>query len=195
MICNICAFVDDKHPTPETTPKHHSNFIANCPKCSNPVWAIGTTKEKETSKQLTVDEGERREIILSDDIIKFLGADSHHKSGDIHIDRVALREDGTIFRYFEVKERTCSINGYKITLFPYNKIIKAQEITRETGIPVYIFIKFCDCWAKLWVDPTFEYDKGGEPLAPEYRPKQGYSKEQYPALIYVEKLLEIIKIN
>jgi hypothetical protein len=137
-------------------------------------------------------EGEAREDILADVYSRQLGHRHEKMPGVSDIDRVALDEKGNKLYFFEIKERSCTINAYKHTMFPYAKIEEAKRLISARKLPVYIVLKFADCWARHKVDLNREYRIGKEPFAPKYRPWQRKLKRQIPVLLDVEEDLEIL---
>ena len=95
----------------------------------------------------------------------------------------------------EIKERSNSINAYKMTQFPYAKIDTGKRLMKEEGLPVYIVLKFTDCWAQLTLDANKSYRKGSQPFAPRNRQYHQYQQRQVPVMLDVESDLEILEIR
>ena len=194
MICPKCGSVDKSIPTPGLTKRGQGRKLGKCKECSASIWAMPTTKLSEHSQLETVEQGEEREELLAGLYVKHVGADEHGKTNEIDIDRV-IYKDGEKHCYLEIKERSNSLNAYKMTQFPYAKIETGQRLMDEENLPVYIVLKFTDCWARLTIDATREYEKGSQPFAPRYRQYQQFRQRQVPVKLDVEKDLEILKLR
>jgi len=194
MICPKCGFVDVKVPTPGLTKRDQGRNLGSCEKCSASIWAMPTTKLSEHSQLETVERGEEREALLANIYVKHIGADEHRKTNEIDIDRLIYKNDEK-YCYMEIKERSNSINAYKMTQFPYAKIDTGKRLMKEEGLPVYIVLKFTDCWAQLTLDANKSYRKGSQPFAPRYRQYQQYQQRQVPVMLDVESDLEILEIR
>lgn len=189
MICPYCGNVDREIPTPELTRKGTRDLLGTCKKCGGKIWAIPAQKKGERSQLETVEKGERREEIL-------VGIYLEHESGDHSesrksaddIDRNVYDQDGKLIYFLEVKERSNSLNAYQETRFPFAKIESGKKLIEETGLPVFIVLKFIDCWARHRVLLDLDYKKGEEPFAPAYRPWQRKQARQVPVQIPVESL-------
>lgn len=186
MICPYCSHTDRFIEVPDYTQQPH--LLGECRNCENRVFAVGTQRETEESRQATVREGERQEEFYVDYIVETFGGHDHEDRGKFsHIDRRVVDETGEVDYFLEFKERGCSMNGYQETKFPYNKIQKGKELTEETGKPVYIFLKFIDGWGYIEIDPGKEYKKGSEPFKPDYRGEEAATEEQLPVLIDIHE--------
>ena len=194
MICPKCGFVDAKVPTPGLTKRGQGRKLGSCEKCSASIWTMPTTKLSEHSQLETVERGEEREALLATIYVKHIGADEHGKTNEIDIDRL-IYKNGEKYCYMEIKERSNSINAYKMTQFPYAKIETGQRLIKEEGLPVYIVLKFTDCWAQLTLDANKSYEKGSQPFAPRYRQYQQYQQRQVPVKLDVENDLEILELR
>lgn len=193
MICPKCGFVDEKIPIPEITRK--AKVLGKCKKCGCVVYCIPSQKRWESSQMETVECGEAREEQLVKIYLEHVGGKTSRKRpGSSDIDRDILDEKGQVTCYLEIKERSNTINAYKETQFPFAKIVEAKRLIKETGKPVFIVLKFADCWARMEVDPTKDYKKGEQPFAPGYRPWQRSKERQIPVQINVEEL-EILDIR
>jgi hypothetical protein len=193
MICPNCGFVDKEIPVPEITKK--ARILGRCKKCEQTIFCIPSQKRGETSSIETVKKGEAREEHLLKIYLKYYGGKSSKKRpGSSDIDRDILDEKGQIICHLEIKERSNTINAYKETQFPFAKIEEAKRLTKENGKPVFIVLKFADCWARIRIDPNKKYKKGSKPFAPRYRPWQRFKKRQIPVQIDVEEL-EILNIR
>lgn len=187
MICPACGYVDDSISTPEIT--REVTELGDCTECGETVVAAGTTRSWEHSKLETVRQGNERESLLMDEMLQFYDGADHEDRGTFKdIDRTVLDEDGNILYFVEIKERTCTLNGYRKTKFPYAKIESAQRLSEEHDVPTYIVLKFRDSWARLRVDADENYDKGDDPFAPNYRPSQNDKERQVPVEYPVENL-------
>ena len=71
----------------------------------------------------------------------------------------------------------------------------SQKIIEKESIPVFIVLKFLDCWSYHKVEIGKNYQKGKKPFAPNYRPGQYYKMRQIPVKLDVEKDLKILSIN
>lgn len=191
MICPYCGKVDRTTPTPELS--RTKRQIGTCKFCGKPIFALPTTKRAEGSQIETVTRGEEREDILTGIYISHEGGQRADKrNGADDIDRDVIDELGNKMYCLEIKERSCSLNAYSKTMFPYAKIKSAKKIITEERLPVYIVIKFVDCWAQLKVDPNKEYRMGNQPFAPRYRPWQMDRQRQIPVEVPVEDELTIL---
>jgi len=189
VICPYCGSVDESTPTPEITPKRTTKSLGACPRCGEEVWAYPTGKSSETSKLATIREGETREVALADAYVDAVGGAMHADRGrTADIDRLVLDSEGELLYFLEIKERSCSLNGYRETKFPYAKIEAAERLIETHDAPVHVVLKFLDCWAREVIDPDAEYDSGDEPFFPGYRPSQSTSARQVPVRIPVEQL-------
>jgi hypothetical protein len=127
--------------------------------------------------------------------VKFLGCTIGQKlPGYSDIDRQALDDNGVVRSYFEIKERSNTLNAYRVTKFPYAKIEAAQVLYKDTGLAVHFVLVFADCWTRHVFEPDRTYEKGLAPFAPSYRPSQRSSARQIPVHIPVESL-EVIEIE
>jgi len=91
MICPNCGIVASSIPTPFLTKSGVTQKLGVCKNCNYIIWAKGTTKTSESSKEETVESGESREELLADICLAYSYADSHQKSNEIDIDRVFLK--------------------------------------------------------------------------------------------------------
>ena len=194
MICPKCGLVDNSIPTPGLTKRGQGRKLDKCKECSASIWAMPTTKLSEHSQLETVERGEEREALLASIYVKHIGADEHRKTNEIDIDRL-IYKNGEKYCYMEIKERSNSINAYKMTQFPYAKIETGQRLIKEEGLPVYIVLKFTDCWAQLTLDANKSYKKGSQPFAPRYRQYQQYQQRQVPVKLDVENDLKILELR
>jgi len=192
MICPKCGFKDKSIPTPEIT--RSSRMLGTCKSCNHEIWAMGTTKTGERSQAETVAQGEEREVLLANIYVKHFGYAKHEKSDENDIDRIAFDSNGEPLCYFEIKERSNSLNAYKDTKFPFAKIDAGIDIIKNRKIPVFIVLKFTDGWAQHKVSTTKAYRKGNAPFAPKYRPYQNSLPRQVPVMLDVEEDFEIIKM-
>lgn len=194
MICPKCGNVNTDIPTPFSTRRGEGRELGNCNECDYSIWAMPTTKTWEHSQLETVEKGEEREELLVNIYAKWSGADANEKTNIIDIDR-ALYEDGRKVCYVEIKERPNSINSYKMTQFPYAKIESGKDLIDEEGLPVYIVLKFTDCWARHQIKKDKKYERGIKPFAPTYRPHQNSSQRQIPVKLDVERDLEVLSLR
>lgn len=187
MICPYCGNVDSGIPTPDLA--RSRLYLGNCSKCGKAVWAIPTQRRSEQSQLATVDEGERREEILVKTYLEHEnGTKSKRRRSADDIDREVFDQDGKLMYFLEVKERSNSLNAYNKTQFPFAKIESGKKLMEQTGLPVYIVLKFIDCWARHRLVLELDYEKGKEPFAPRYRPWQRSKARQVPVMIPVESL-------
>lgn len=187
MICPYCGNVDDRIPTPELA--RTRVHLGTCSKCGKEVWAIPTQRRSELSPLATVEEGEKREEILVATYIKHeYGVTSKRRPSADDIDREVYDDNSSLIYFLEVKERSNSLNAYNKTKFPFAKIESGKKLIEETGLPVFIVLKFIDCWARHRVNLNLDYEKGKQPFAPRYRPSQYNKERQIPVLISVESL-------
>ena len=139
---------------------------------------------------------EAREQILADLYVRHLGPGFTHQSrpAAADIDRTVRGPDGRLHHYLEIKERSCSLNAYRQTKFPFAKILAARRLNRRRWwrwgkrIPVRFLLKFIDSWAYFDFDPREEYVRGQEAFAPRYRPGQKNRSRQVPVVKLVETL-------
>lgn len=193
LICPKCGYVDKSVSVPEITkqPKR----LSYCKKCEQEIFCIPSQKKEENFKIETVSRGEMREEQLIRVYLKYEpGYKSWKRPRTSDIDRNILDKEGNIAYYLEIKERSNTINAYRETKFPYAKIEEGKRLIRETAKPVFIILKFIDCWARITIDLKKEYKKGDRPFAPNYRPSQRYSEKQIPVEIFVEEL-EILDVR
>lgn len=176
-------------------PSRPSNAkICDCPNCDRPVFSIETQTDDEASRAETVRAGERREEWAADTIVSETGiADRHEDRGRYSdIDRSLFREGSESPRAFmEFKERTCTLNAFAETAFPYAKIETGQELVGEQGVPVVIVLKFLDAWTVHKIDSEREYEKGDFYFTPDYRGEWSETEHQKPALLPVDELARI----
>ena len=194
MICPRCGNVDPALPTPFITKRGQGRKLSKCIQCSASIWAMPTTKLSEYSQLETVERGEEREELLASLYVQYINADEHRKTNEIDIDRV-IYKGGEKHCYLEIKERSNSLNAYKMTQFPFAKIETGKRLISEEGLPVYIVLKFTDCWARITLDLNKEYEKGDKPFAPRYRQYQNYQQRQVPVKLDVERDLEILQFR
>jgi len=194
MICPKCGLVDSSIPTPRLTKRGQGRKLGKCMECSASIWAMPTTKLSEYNQLETVERGEEREALLASIYVKHIGADEHRKTNEIDIDRL-IYKNREKYCYIEIKERSNSINAYKMTQFPYAKIETGKRLIKKYRLPVYILLKFTDCWARIKINPTKKYDKGAQPFAPRYRQHQQFSQRQVPVKLDIEKDLKILKLR
>lgn len=186
MICPNCGTVQSPE-VPEISTTKES--LGCCNECDTDVFAAGTSKFRESSPQETVDEGHRREATLSDVLLQHEPGDSHEDRGNYeHIDRAVYDEDGDLLYFAEIRERSCTLNGYRKTKFPFNKIEASKTLLDEHNVPVYIYIVFTDAWTRLPIKNDADYESGDEPFAPNYRPWQEDIDSQVPVKYPVEDL-------
>ena len=187
MICPECGYVSDTIATPKMS--YDAEELGSCTQCGETIVAAGTDKNWEASKLATVRAGEQQEQLLMDEMLHFYEGDYHEDMGTFEdIDRAVYDSDDNLLYYAEVKERSCTLNGYRKTMFPFAKIETAQDLAERDGVPVYIVLKFRDGWARLKVDPDGDYEKGDDPFAPNYRPSQQNKSRQIPVKYPVENL-------
>ena len=187
MICPACGHVSDRVAVPEYS--YDPEELGECSQCGETIVAAGTDKNWESSKLATVRAGEQQEQLLMDEMLQFYEGDYHEDMGTFKdIDRAVYDADDNLLYYAEVKERSCTLNGYRKTMFPFAKIETAQELAEADSVPVYIVLKFRDAWARLKVDPDGDYEKGDDPFAPNYRPSQQDKERQVPVKYPVENL-------
>ncbi len=195
MICPYCGHVDEERTIPKITTKGTTRSLGNCPECGTEVWAYPTNKSSEPSPLATVRQGERREVALADAYVDYEGGSNHESRGRAaDIDREVFDSDGNLLYFLEIKERSCSLNGYRNTKFPYAKINAGVELTEEYGVPVHVVLKFVDCWAREFITVESEYERGDDPFFPEYRPSQAHSDRQVPVEIPVTEL-DILRLR
>jgi len=187
LICPYCGSVDEDMKIPQKTKDAHK--LGTCSNCQREVWACPTTKRSESSPLETVREGESREETLARIYLEHEeGEESIERGKAADIDRRVVDGDAGLLYFLEIKERSCSLNGYRKTKFPFAKIEEGKELAEEHGVPVFIILKFRDCWARLEVKPEGDYEEGDEPFAPRYRPWQRNKDRQVPVMIPVEEL-------
>ena len=188
MICPYCGKVNKDISTPENTKTGTKDLLGICD-CGKKVWAIPTQKRSEKSQLATVEEGENREEILVRTYLEHEdGTKSKRRRSADDIDREVFDRDGNLMCFLEVKERSNSLNAYNKTQFPFAKIESGKKLIEQTGLPVFIVLKFIDCWARHRVLLELDYEKGNQPFAPRYRPWQRSKARQLPVMIAVESL-------
>lgn len=193
MICPKCGFVDKSIEVPELSRK--KIILGECKKCQAKIFCIPSQKRKEYSQIATVQGGEEREEYLVGIYLKHKqGHSSKKRPASSDIDRDVFDEKGDLLYHWEIKERSNTINAYRETQFPYAKIDEAKRLIKETEKPVFIVLKFADCWTRIKIDPNKQYKKGKVPFAPRYRPWQRSKDRQIPVQLPVEEL-EVLKIK
>lgn len=195
MICPYCGTVDESTTTPAKTPKGSTRRLGECCTCDETAWAYPTNKSGEPSPLATVRQGESREEALADTYVEHAsGHDHRDRRRAADIDREVVDASGSLSYFLEIKERSCSINGYRKTMFPYAKIDAAMELIDNHGVPVHVVLKFVDCWAREIIDPDTNYERGEDAFFPGYRPSQANSDRQVPVKIPVDQL-EVLDIR
>ncbi|WP_027339628.1 hypothetical protein [Halonatronum saccharophilum] len=189
MICPCCGVIDYSIPSPNYTRKGTKRILGVCKNCNKEIYCIPTKKNYEKSQQHTVNKGELREEMLSNIYIENMrGAIAKNMPKAHDIDRVALDEYGKPIYFFEIKERSNTLNAYKEIKFPYAKIKSAKKLIKHYNIPVFVVLKFSDCWTRFEVKLNKKYKQGKIPFAPNYRPNQRNKQRQIPALIDIYDL-------
>lgn len=187
MICPQCGFVDEKILIPKLTRK--TKILGHCKNCGSEVISQPTTRTFEKSKHYTVQQGEAREDILARIYLEFEEGSYYKKRESTDdIDLEIYSENNILIYFLEIKERSNSINAYRETKFPYMKIKTAKDLMRKHKKPVFVLLKFSDCWSRISIQLNKKYKKGQETFFPNYRPEQKGSKYQIPVLIPVESL-------
>ena len=187
MLCPFCGTLDEDVEVPELS--RAETLLTRCRACGEYVYSVPPQRRSERSQAMTVAEGESREEILATTYIAHEGgAVALRRPPGSDIDREVRDSEGKLVYYLEIKERTCSLNAYRVTKFPYAKIEEAQRLLAESRQPVHIVLKFTDCWARLDVDGNASYERGDRPFAPRYRPWQQTKERQIPVLLPVEDL-------
>ena len=130
MICPKCGNIDLEIQTPFLTKRGEGKKLGNCTRCNSNIWAMPTTKISEHSQLETVEKGEQREDFLVEIYQDWIGADKNEKTNEIDIDRL-LYKNGEKLCYVEIKERSNSLNAYKMTQFPYAKIDTAKKLIKK----------------------------------------------------------------
>lgn len=191
MICHRCGTVDSLVAIPEIT--RYSHILGECKLCQASIVAAPTMRKSEMSQQATVTQGEYREEILASQYVQMIGSSIAEKLPPYSdIDRKAVDADGKVRAYFEIKERSNTLNAYRVTKFPYAKIEAAARLHAQTSLEVHFVLVFSDCWARHTFQPHAAYEKGALPFAPSYRPGQRTSMRQIPVLIPVDTF-EVLK--
>ena len=187
MICPSCSFIDKKIIIPEIT--RRATLLGVCEKCGIEIHANPTSRTSESSKTITVKEGESREETLINIYLKYENGEYSKKRGDFDdIDREIYDNNNKLIGFAEIKERSNTLNAYRITKFPYAKILTAKELIKKYNLPVCVILKFSDSWTRISIQLEKEYVKGSTPFYPKYRPRQQSSLKQIPVLIPVEEL-------
>lgn len=187
MICPSCGqasshTLDNQHDSERTV-------LGTCPSCQTEVYEGGTTRTAEPKQLQTVREGEQKEDAYAELALDTLGGERYEDRGRFDdIDKNIYDADDSLLYALEIKTRTCTMNGYKDTKFPYRKIEKAREITEEKGVPVHIMIVFTDGVGKLTIsDEQQSFVKGNENFVPRYRSETSQT-QQIPVEYPVEEL-------
>jgi len=187
VLCPYCGQLDGSIRVKEYT--HSPHVLGKCRSCGEEVYAVGTRKDAEESRLTTVSEGERKEELFADLFVEELRGDSHRDRGKYSdIDREILDESNNTVLFVEFKQRSCSLNGYRKTKFPYAKIKAGKELNRETGIPVYIVLKFIDAWTFISVTEGDERFEEGGIFTPNYRGEKAKTEYQRSVEIPVSEL-------
>lgn len=195
MICPNCGTIDDEV---ELDNNHNRNrtVLSICPNCDNEVLSGGTKRSAEPTKLATVREGQEKEDKYAQFLLDKLGGDIIEDRGQFaDIDKNVYDIDGNLLYALEIKTRTCTMNGYLETKFPYRKIEEAKKITEEHNIPVHIVIVFTDGIGKLTVsnENNESYSKGENNFVPNYREETSQT-QQIPVKYNVENL-DVIPTN
>ena len=194
MICPDCGTVDN---SVELDNNHDRNrtVLSICANFNLEVLFGGTKRSAEPTQLATVREGQEKEDKYAQFLLDKLGGYSIEDRGQFDdIDKNVYDEDGNLLYALEIKTRTCTMNGYLETKFPYRKIEEAKNITEEHNIPVHIVIVFTDGIGKLTVNnQTESYSKGDENFVPNYREETSQT-QQIPVKYNVENL-DVIPTN
>lgn len=179
MICPYCGTVDESVPTPEKGPYQEMEELGDCSSCGKTVITAGVQRGWESSKLSTVKQGQANEEDYADVYLNHEEGVYHEDRGaTADIDRKIYDADGHLLYYWEFKKRSCSINGYKYTKFPYRKIEEARELV-DTA-PVRITLKFLDCWGEIELKTVEDCDveQGGDfkPMSRDSSAKQESAK-------------------
>ena len=187
MIFPSCGFIDNKIIIPEIT--RRATLLGVCEKCGILIYANPTSRTSEVCKNITVMEGESWEESLINYYLKYENGEYSKKRGDFDdIDREIYDNKNNLIGFAEIKERTNTLNAYRITKFPYAKILTARELIKKHHLPVFVILKFSDAWTRISIQLEKEYNKGSTPFYPKYRPEQKSSQKQIPVLSPVEEL-------
>ena len=195
MICPNCGKITKNIQVPVITPKNTKDELGKCKYCKEEVFNIGTQKNDEESLEETVKEGENRQLCLARLYTKRFGGEKLENLGQYaDIDYLVKKSSDQPLYYLEVKERSCSINAYRYTKFPYAKISTGKNLINEEELDVYILLKFTDCWSRLQIDPDKDYTKGENSFIPGYRDPSHKTDHQKPVNIHVHNL-EVFHID
>lgn len=195
MICPNCGTVDEDV---ELDNNHNRNrtVLCDCSNCGDEVLSGGTKRSAEPTKLATVREGQEKEDKYAQFLLDKLGGDIIEDRGQFaDIDKNVYDIDGNLLYALEIKTRTCTMNGYLETKFPYRKIEEAKKITEEHNIPVHIVIVFTDGIGKLTVsnENNESYSKGENNFVPNYREETSQT-QQIPVKYNIENL-DVIPTN
>jgi len=149
----------------------------------------GTKRSAEPTQLATVREGQEKEDKYAQFLLNELGGEIIEDRGQFaDIDKNIYDETGNLLYGLEIKTRTCTMNGYLETKFPYRKIEQAKEIAEDHNVPVHIVIVFTDGIGKLTVNNQNEsYTKGENNFVPNYRQETSQT-QQIPVKYNVENL-------
>lgn len=188
MICPNCGTVDEEV---ELDNNHSRNrtVLSNCSNCGDKILSGGTKRSAEPAKIATVREGQEKEDKYAQFLLDKLGGHIVEDRGQFaDIDKNVYDKEGNLLYALEIKTRTCTMNGYLETKFPYRKIEEAKEITEDQNVPVHIVIVFTDGIGKLTVNSNNEsYSKGENNFVPNYREETSQT-QQIPVKYNVENL-------
>lgn len=188
MICPNCGKVDDEVEL-DNSHSRNRDVLSACPDCGEEVLSGGTKRSAEPTKIATVREGQEKEDKYSQFLLDKLGGEVIEDRGQFaDIDKNVYDENGNLLYALEIKTRTCTMNGYLETKFPYRKIEQAKIINEEHNVPVHIVIVFTDGIGKLTVtDNNESYSKGENNFVPNYREETSQT-QQIPVKYNVENL-------
>lgn len=188
MICPDCGTVDE---SVELDNNHNRNrtVLSVCSNCGSEVLSGGTKRSAEPTKLATVREGQEKEDKYAEFLLDKLGGEIIEDRGQFaDIDKNVYNMEGDLLYALEIKTRTCTMNGYLETKFPYRKIEEAKNIIEEYNVPVHIVLVFTDGIGKLTVNDQKEsYSKGEDNFVPNYREETSQT-QQHPVKYNVENL-------
>lgn len=190
MNCPYCSHRSGIRDVPS---KATDEKLADCPDCGRSVYSLDTDNEEQSQIE-TVREGERKEEWAADLIVEETGlADRHEDNGKVaDIDRALYDEgDAEPTAFMEFKSRTCTLNGFAKTMFPYRKIEAAQQLQRERDVTVYVVLKFLDAWTVHIVDADRDYPEADFQFTWKEGADDRTAERQHPTLIPVSDLTRL----
>ena len=190
MICSKCGYQDDSIPIPKMSFDYA--VLGVCKECSHRI-DIVPRKSKYFVKD-GVEVGEKREATITTIYQRFkYGYETSNEkyTKNTHLDRKIYVND-VLVEIMEIKEPTCSLNAFRETYFNPHKIdVGLNLLSKDNTIPIFIVLKFCDCWASLQIDINTDYSKYKRDYKVPYH-RSNELKEKYEVVYIPVKDLTVI---